>query len=192
MRILSNFLALIICILVIGALFFFLFPVIENELPLKYHKEETAPMPTNLHPTVEEKKEKLVSAVKDKGIRMVITEGHRTEERQEELYQQGRSKEGRVVTHARPGESYHNYGLAIDFALQTPGGNLIWDMEYDGNDNGKADWMEVVDTAKGMGFHWGGDWKNFQDYPHLQMDFGLTIRELKYGKRPKVTDYADD
>lgn len=57
-------------------------------------------------------------------------------------------------------------------------------MERDDNGNGKADWMEVVDLAKDMGFTWGGDWTDFPDYPHLQMDFGLSIRDLKRGKRP--------
>lgn len=66
-------------------------------------------------------------------------------------------------------ESYHNYGLAIDFALQKKDGSIIWDMEYDGNQNGKSDWLEVVEIAKTLGFEWGGDWKRFKDYPHLEM-----------------------
>ncbi|MNY82762.1 Peptidoglycan L-alanyl-D-glutamate endopeptidase CwlK precursor [compost metagenome] len=57
-------------------------------------------------------------------------------------------------------------------------------MTYDGNGNGESDWMEVVSIAKGLGFTWGGDWENFPDYPHLQMDFGYTIRQLKSGLRP--------
>ena len=87
--------------------------------------------------------------------------------------------EGDIVTNAKAGESLHNYGLAIDFALRLKDGSVIWDMEYDGNGNGKADWMEVVEIAKDLGFQWGGDWANFPDYPHLQIDFGLTIRDLK-------------
>ncbi len=42
-------------------------------------------------------------------------------------------------------------------------------MEYDGNQNGKSDWLEVVEIAKTLGFEWGGDWKRFKDYPHLEM-----------------------
>lgn len=55
-------------------------------------------------------------------------------------------------------------------------------MEYDGNDNGKSDWMEVVSIAKDLGFEWGGDWSGFKDYPHLQMTFGLSLRELQQVK----------
>ncbi len=63
-------------------------------------------------------------------------------------------------------------------------------MEYDGNNNGKSDWMEVVEIAKDLGFSWGGDFTRFKDYPHLQMDFGLSIRDLQRGKRP--SDVLDE
>ena len=62
---------------------------------------------------------------------------------------------------------------------------MIWDIEYDGNGNGQSDWFEVAEIAKELGFQWGGDWRSFKDYPHLQMDFGLTINDLQEGKRPK-------
>jgi peptidoglycan L-alanyl-D-glutamate endopeptidase CwlK len=71
----------------------------------------------------------------------------------------------------------------VDFALRTKDRDVLWDMEYDGNRNGQSDWMEVVTIAKRLGFTWGGDWVDFPDYPHLQMDFGYSIRELKWGMR---------
>lgn len=108
------------------------------------------------------------------------------------LYDKGRETEGPIVTHVRGGGSYHNYGLAIDFALKTSRGKVIWDLEYDGNKNGSADWLEVVDIAKRLGFSWGGDWENFKDYPHLQMDFGYSIRELQRGHRPDDTLEAEE
>ncbi len=147
-------------------------------------KKEEAPLPNSLHPTVQKAKERLIDLTKEKGINIIITDGHRSKEEQNALYEKGRSKSGDIVTHVKGGESYHNYGLAIDFALQLDNGEAIWDMEYDGNGNGKSDWMEVVAIAKDIGFEWGGDWSSFKDYPHLQMDFGYSIRELKYGDRP--------
>ncbi|MYL21320.1 M15 family peptidase [Halobacillus litoralis] len=147
-------------------------------------------MPEALHPVVQENKVELVDRAAEKGIAVVITDGHRSVSEQDMLYEQGRSEEGSIVTYAEGGESYHNYGLAIDFAIETKDGRVVWDMNYDGNNNGTSDWMEVVEVAEDLGFTWGGDWKNFKDYPHLQMDFGLTIRELQYGKRPEVEDYA--
>jgi peptidoglycan L-alanyl-D-glutamate endopeptidase CwlK len=124
---------------------------------------------TELHPVVEEKKNKLVQQASDQGISIVITEGFRSKEEQDKLYAKGRTEEGNIVTYSKGGQSYHNYGLAIDFAIQLKDGQVIWDMEYDGNNNNQSDWMEVVDIAKNLGFEWGGDWQGFKDYPHFQM-----------------------
>lgn len=146
-------------------------------------QQEVVPI-TGLHPKVVEGEQLLVRKAARIGIDVVITHGYRSIEEQDQLFEQGRALAGNIVTNARGGESYHNYGLAIDFALRTPDGDIVWDMERDDNGNGKADWMEVVAIAKELGFTWGGDWTNFPDYPHLQMDFGLSINELKRGKRP--------
>ncbi|WP_244898189.1 M15 family metallopeptidase [Paenibacillus xylanexedens] len=35
-----------------------------------------------------------------------------------------------------------------------------------------------------MGFTWGGDWASFPDYPHLQMDFGLSTAQYRSGQHP--------
>lgn len=142
------------------------------------------PPPTALHPLVAEKKNELIALAADKGINVVITQDFRSIEEQDALYEKGRTAEGNIVTHAKGGESYHNFGLAIDFALMSVDGQVIWDMNYDGNGNSRDDWMEVVKIAKDLGFEWGGDWTQFKDYPHLQMDFGLSIWELQRGKRP--------
>ncbi|WP_284037899.1 MULTISPECIES: M15 family metallopeptidase [Neobacillus] len=142
------------------------------------------PMPTDLHPVVKERANLLIQQAAKKGIVVVITDGFRSAEEQDSLYEQGRTTEGAVVTHAKGGESYHNYGLAIDFALKTPSGDVVWDREYDRNGNSKSDWTEVVQMAKKLGFEWGGDWAKFKDYPHLEMNFGLTIADLQNGERP--------
>ncbi|ALC83726.1 MULTISPECIES: M15 family metallopeptidase [Bacillus] len=128
-----------------------------------------APLPTELHPVVAENRDKLANRAKEIGISIVITDDFRSFEEQDKLYAKGRTTKGSIVTYAKGGESYHNYGLAIDFALRLNNGNVSWDMEYDGNKNGTSDWMEVVKIAKELGFEWGGDWSGFKDYPHLQM-----------------------
>jgi len=46
-----------------------------------------------------------------------VIEAYRTLERQNYLYSKGRTKDGSVVTHAQGGESYHNYGAAIDIGI---------------------------------------------------------------------------
>ncbi|AZU60652.1 M15 family metallopeptidase [Neobacillus mesonae] len=165
-------------------LFIILFFIKEFGLFTDSNINSAVPLPANLHPVVEERSQKLIQQAAKKGIVIVITDGFRSAEEQNRLYEKGRTAGGNVVTYAKGGESYHNFGLAVDFALKTQSGNVIWDMQYDGNQNGKADWAEVVQMAKTLGFEWGGDWAQFKDYPHLQMDFGLTIAELQQGERP--------
>jgi len=130
-----------------------------------------------LHPTVKQAAEKLLEECKRRNINVVITEGYRSFERQAELYARGRTTPGNIVTNARPGESYHNYGLAIDYALKDKNGKVYWNVD--------KDWLSVAEIGKSLGFSWGGDWKGFKDYPHLEMTFGLTIKDLLAGKRPK-------
>nr|WP_231689685.1 M15 family metallopeptidase [Bacillus sp. FJAT-27245] len=149
-----------------------------------YNYGRNVPMPTDLHPEVREKAHELVAIAAKKGITIQLIQGFRSVEEQNRLYAKGRTDNGQIVTYARGGESYHNYGLAVDFALTGKDGSLIWDMGYDMNGNARPDWEEVASMAKGLGFEWGGDWEQFKDYPHLQMTFGLSISDLQRGKRP--------
>jgi len=128
-----------------------------------------------LHPTVRKATEELLAICEQKGIEMIITHGLRTIDEQNALYAKGRTAPGPIVTKAKGGTSYHNYGLAIDYCL-VKDGKAVWVVN--------EDWRAVASEAKKLGFEWGGDWKSFRDYPHLQMTFGLSISQLKAGKRP--------
>ena len=171
----------IIFLLLLGG---FLFIWIQREIEFR---EELAarPLPDSLHPIVAEKSRELVAAAAEIGIDIVITDGFRTFAEQDSLHQRGRSSSGNIVTYAEGGESYHNFGLAVDFALRLDDGSVVWDIERDGNGSGRPDWFEVADIGKDLGFDWGGDWNRFKDYPHLEMAFGLSIRELQQGWRPE-------
>lgn len=118
------------------------------------------------------------------GVPIVITQGLRTIAEQDALYAQGRTKSGSIVTNARGGYSYHNFGVAIDFALLLPNGGVSWDTKRDGDGDGIADWDEVVAQAKRIGWDWGGDWRSFTDLPHFEMTFGLSTADYRAGKRP--------
>ena len=133
-----------------------------------------------LHPQVQKAKEQLIRNCQKKGIQIRITQGLRTFEEQNSLYAQGRTKPGNIVTYAKGGQSYHNYGLAIDFVVMDPKSKKpTWNLSFDGNHNGRSDWEEVGEEGKKLGFEWGGDWQGgFRDYPHLQMTFGHSIWEL--------------
>ena len=87
------------------------------------------------------------------------------------------------VTKARGGQSYHNYGLAIDIVLivDRDGDGKFetasWDVKSDFDGDGKSDWMEVVAIFKRYGWEAGIDWK-FKDAPHFQKTLGYSVRQL--------------
>lgn len=99
-----------------------------------------------------------------------IVEGYRSMERQAELYAQGRTKPGNIVTNAKPGESFHNYGVAVDFVFRKEG--------YNASD---TLWKTLGTIGKKHGFKWGGDWSKFKDKPHLEMPLSYTIKDFQSG-----------
>jgi peptidoglycan L-alanyl-D-glutamate endopeptidase CwlK len=113
---------------------------------------------------------------------------------QDELYAQGRTKPGKIVTNAKGGQSYHNYGLAIDIVLLVDKNGdgtfetASWQTNVDFDGDGVSDWMEVVKIFKMYGWEWGGDWK-FTDMPHFQKTFGKSIKQLQLSKKQPGTDY---
>lgn len=142
-----------------------------------------------LNPIVREKGKELVKKAYDEGVAVCITQTVRTTAEQNALYRQGRfGNPGKIVTWVQGGYSFHNHGLAIDFALYTPDGrSVVWNEFVDYDKDGVRDWYEVVKIAKSLGFTWGGDWQGFRDAPHFQMDFGLTCQQLINGAKAPTT-----
>ncbi|UNL92753.1 peptidase M15 [Paenibacillus polymyxa] len=159
-----------------------------NKLTLEQVRAKSANRIAGLSDIQRKAAELLIDFAYACGVPIVITQGLRTIDEQNGLYAQGRSKPGQIVTNARGGYSYHNFGVAIDFALLLPDGkNVSWDMRRDGDGDGIADWDEVVAEAKRIGWNWGGDWRSFKDYPHFEMTFGLSTADYRAGKRPSQT-----
>lgn len=109
----------------------------------------------------------------------------RTFAEQNILYAQGRNgNKGPVVTNAKGGQSYHNYGLAVDVCLlvdKDKNGSYesaSWETNVDFDGDGKADWMEIVAIFKRFGWVCGIDWK-FRDAPHFEKSFGYSIAQLQ-------------
>lgn len=131
-----------------------------------------------VHAKVVAKGKELRQIVKDKyNIDIIFTMGYRSIAEQNNLYASGRTRKGRIVTNAKGGQSYHNYGLALDFVPIV---------------NGKADWNDielfkkVAQEAVKLGFESGANFTSIKDYPHIQLTFGLSINELLHGvKIPK-------
>lgn len=129
----------------------------------------------DLHPKIRESAMKAYKNSIDRtpeGVHPFITQTGRSFEESQTLYNQGRTTPGQIVTRAKPGQSYHNYYLALDFVLMV-GGKMIWKVD----DN----WMIVVQCFREYGFFWGGDFTKFKDYPHLENRLGYhwsTLLEL--------------
>jgi len=113
-----------------------------------------------------------------------IVQGLRTIAEQDALYSKGRTTPGPKVTNAKGGSSYHNYGLAIDFAIMHDKDGdgkfeeLSWDTVLDYDKDGKIDWQEVVAQFEAIGWAWGGKFRTFKDYPHCEKSFGFKPSEL--------------
>ena len=107
----------------------------------------------------------------------------RTFSEQNALYAKGRTMPGKKVTIAKAGQSYHNYGMAVDFTL-IKDGKAIWERGEDFDGDKLPDWMEVVSIFKSYGWAWGGDFKSIKDYPHFEKSFGHSTNKLQF--KPKI------
>jgi peptidoglycan L-alanyl-D-glutamate endopeptidase CwlK len=112
-----------------------------------------------LRPVAQEKARGFMAACLAAGITLKIISGTRTYEEQNDLYAQGRTKSGRIVTNARGGYSNHNFGIAFDIGI------------FDG-----ASYIEESPRYKAigalgveLGLEWGGNWKTIKDEPHFQL-----------------------
>jgi peptidoglycan L-alanyl-D-glutamate endopeptidase CwlK len=124
-----------------------------------------------LHPSLREEANKIyadICAAMPAGVVCRFTHTLRTFAEQDALYQLGRSKPGKVVTNAKGGQSFHNYGLAIDFVLLV-NGSVSWTVD--------KNWLAVISIFESYGWESGHHWK-FKDSPHLQKTFGKTTAQL--------------
>lgn len=146
-----------------------------------------------LHPSVRDEAIKIFDEC-NKALsgraQMRITFSLRTFAEQQAIYNQGRTTSGSIVTNAKPGSSFHNYGLAVDIALIIDGKVAVWDTKSDFDADKIPDWMECVAIFKKYGWEWGGDWKTLKDYPHFQKTFGFGWRTLlaNYNNKKFITE----
>lgn len=134
------------------------------------------------HPKLREELEKIYHEANNKlgKARLRFAYVFRSFEEQSKLFKQ-RPK----VTNADAGQSYHNYGLAVDIVLliDKNGDGIFetasWDTKADWDKDNIADWVEVVKVFEKYGWEWGGSWKGFKDLPHFQKTFGYKWQKLK-------------
>lgn len=162
---------------------------------LKYADNITLDRIKTLHPDIRERVLEDYLAINMRlphGIRLRFSEAYRDSSYQAGLYAKGRTKPGKIVTNAKPGQSIHEYGLAFDIVLlydRDKNGtyeSASWSESEDFDKNGKRDWFEVVDFFKAQGYKWGGSFKSIYDSPHFELTFGNTWRTLQ--RKRKVKD----
>ena len=102
---------------------------------------------------------------------ITILEGYRSKERQNELYEQGKSQ-------LRYPRSFHNKSpsMAVDAAPYVGGISWDWKYYYPLAEHIKRVWARLQALGRVGSEHrleWGGDWTSFADGPHWQLvDYG--------------------
>lgn len=127
----------------------------------------------DLHPTVAAMCREMIRLCEEAGIDIIVTSTYRDYEAQAELFAQGRTKPGRRVTNARPGQSFHNHRVAFD-VVPVVNGKAIWDDH--------RLWMRIGEIGESVGLEWAWRWRTFKEMPHFQYTGGLTLAQLAAGQ----------
>ena len=127
-------------------------------------------------------------SLRDAGIDLIWTSTYRDNESQNQLYAQGRTRAGAIVTNARGGESFHQYRVAADFALLFHGKTVSKNDDFllwDNTPERITLWKSIGVLAELSGLEWAGRWKSFKELAHVQYTGELTIAQLKSGLIPQ-------
>lgn len=130
---------------------------------------------TDLRSDVQANCELFLKECKKQGLNVLVTQTLRDNEYQAQLYAQGRTKSGSIITNSKV-TTFHGKGLAFDICKNVKGKEYS-DTQF---------FVECAKIAKEIGFSWGGDWKSFVDMPHFQWDENkkYTGSDIKRGKLP--------
>lgn len=95
----------------------------------------------------------------ENGLDFIVTETYRSQERQNYLYEQGRTRPGKVVTWTK--NSRHTSRRAWDIVKRLPNGNVDY--------SDKTFYQKCGNVAKELNITWGGTWKQ-ADTPHFEIE----------------------
>lgn len=116
-----------------------------------------------LHPEFSRRLEQLIERAASEGMDLYVQEGYRSPEAQ--------AKISPSHTNAKPGYSFHNYGLAADIVFRNKTGGPSWAENHD--------WKRLGELGKSVGLEWGGDWRHLKDRPHFQFSSHQGIGEIR-------------
>jgi peptidoglycan L-alanyl-D-glutamate endopeptidase CwlK len=132
---------------------------------------------SSLHPRVAALAKKFLVLTHENHLNVRIYTAFRSWDEEDRLYAQGRWAPGQIVTNARGGDSYHNWGLAFD-AAPYEHGVMTSDI---------AKFKRMGALGEQVGLQWGGTFRSLVDYPHFQYTFGLNTWDLLNGVRPPAS-----
>jgi len=94
-------------------------------------------------------------------IDVLVTCTLRTMQDQAILFAQGRTTPGKIITNAKPGQSAHNFGLALDI-VPVVHGKLDWSGD-------SPPWVTVAELGQSHGLQWlGAPGSPFIEQAHFQ------------------------
>jgi hypothetical protein len=101
--------------------------------------------------------------------RLYLASATRSFDQQNAKYAEGRDgRNGQIVTNARAGQSWHNFGLAFDVAIRSDDVPLVLTWEI----------SEVIGKlGELVGLEWGERWHHHRDNNHFQVTGGITLQE---------------
>ena len=122
----------------------------------------------DLRPEVRPLVDAFLDAAAAKEIDLLVTCTLRSNAEQEALYAQGRTTPGAIVTDAPPGQSAHNYGLAMDVVPMVNG-----KPDWQGSD---PVWQQIGVLGQAAGLEWAGSpGFPFHELAHFQFPNWRTI-----------------
>lgn len=124
-------------------------------------------------PLVKRKMDLLVTIMRIARLPIVVTTTVRSCEEQNRLYAKGRTTPGQIVTNAKCGESYHQFGVAFDVAF-IENGNPSWAEHHP--------WGTLGRVGEILGLEWGGRWTSLIDLPHFQLTKGYSVQAFQRGQ----------
>lgn len=125
----------------------------------------------DLTPEMQEKAREFQIRMSLAGIPFMYTCTYRSPEEQKQLYAQGRTAPGPIVTWTL--KSKHCERTAFDIAILRDG-KPTWDTKVSVNNNDIPDYEEAGRIGESLGLTWGGRFKNQKgeprpDYPHFEL-----------------------
>jgi len=129
----------------------------------------------HLHPRMRTAAELLDAAILAAGLPLRFYEGARSPDRQAELYARGRTAPGKIVTHAKPWQSFHQYGCAVDYAGWSDHDGWTWPRADD------PLWLAFTKMAGNLGLR-----TLAFERPHVELP--LAMSELRGGRLPPGAD----